>query len=136
MYWDWDRNYGTSSDISFSLPGDWNACTCTEKQKIYYSYNGHPFYESYSQNIGSTCSGLGLEHCKYRKLEKIDSIQYTHSNVRYCPHGRRLGDSKEGTVKGLEVGSTVAYEDIPEDELDSVVFVAEDKGIQDAGLEN
>ena len=133
MYWDWDRNYGASSDISFSLPGDWNACTCTVKQKIYYNYNGHPFYEGYSKNIGTSCSGLGLQHCRYRKLEKIDSIHYGGSNVKYCPHGRRLGDGKE-EGKGLEVGSTVAYEDIPKEQLDEVVFVAEDTGIEDAGL--
>ena len=137
MYWDWDLNYGYKSDISFSLPGDWTACTCTVKQKIYYNYGGHPFYEAYSRNIGTSCYRLGLRGCRYRKLEKIDSIRYGGSNVKYCPHGRRLGDGddKDESEKGLVVGSTVAYEDIPEDQLDEVVFVAEDKGIGDVPTE-
>ena len=134
MYWDWDKNYGYHSDIKYALPGDWVACTCTKKQKIYYNFGGHPFYERYSKNIGKKCSTLGLSGCQYRKLEKIDTYKYTHTNVRYCPHGRRLGDGGEGSGKGLVVGSTVAYEDIPEDERDDVVFVAEDTGIADAAL--
>lgn len=134
MYWDWDRDYGIKSDITFSLPGDWTACTCTVRQKIHYNYNGHPFYETNSKNIGKTCGSLGLRHCKYRKLEKIDSIKYTHADVRHCPQGRRLGDSNGESGKGLVIGNTVAYEDIPEDQLDEVVFVAEDSGIADAGL--
>ena len=134
MYWNWDEDYGTSSDISFSLPGDWNACTCRRKQKIYYDYDGHPFYESNSGNIGNTCETLGLRDCKYRKLDKIDNFRYTHSNVRQCDHGRRLGEGSEGLNKSLVVGGTVAYENIPEDQLDEVVFVAEEDGIEDPGF--
>ena len=134
MYWDWDKSYGTSSDISFSVPGDWNACTCTVKQKIYFGYNGHPFYESNSKHIGDTCETLGLPDCKYRRLEKIDNIQYTHSNVNYCPQARRLGEGIEELNKGLVVGDTVAYEDIPEDQLDEVVFVSEEAGVEDVDL--
>lgn len=135
MYWDWDLSYGYNSDISFPLPGDWTACTCTSKQKIYYSFSGHPFYEEYSKNNATSCSNLGLRNCLYRKLEKVDSLVYGGSDVRQCTRRRRLGDVKEEKIHGensLVVGETVAYEDIPKDQLDELVFVAEDKGIQEA----
>ena len=134
MYWDWDKNYGFDSDLSFSLPGDWIACTCTAKQKIYYKYAGHSFYEAYAKKGAHKCKYLGLNGCKYRKLEKIDSNKYSGSVIRYCPHGRRLGDGSEESDKGLVVGDAVAYEDIPEDQLDEVIFVAEDKEIGTAGV--
>ena len=134
MYWDWDGNYGGTSDVTFPLPGDWTACTCTVKQKIYYNYNGHPFYESYSKNIGTTCSGLGLRNCRYRKLEKIDNILYGSSNIKNsCPR-RRLGDGGDGSESGLVIGGTVEYTDIPEAEQGDVVFVEEDKEIADAAV--
>ena len=121
--------------MRFSLPGDWTACTCTVKQKIHYNYGGHPFYESYSRHIGTSCSRLGLRHCRYRKLEKIDSLAYGGSSIKNsCPR-RRLGEGGGDSESGLVVGGTVAYEDIPESQLDEVVFVAEDKDIGDAEIE-
>lgn len=133
MYWDWDQSYGIDSDVTLSRPGDWTACTCTSKQKIYYTNGLTQFYEKFTKKSAKTCGDIGLRHCTYRRLENIDSGKQVGLIVKTCPYRRRLRDEGKLSVSGLVIGETVAYEDLPAYTQDQVVFVAEEDGIQEPG---